>query len=87
MTQDWPRLKGIVGNNRLSRSTGTPEPEGVILSHEHLDHWGGLDSLLHMVVDVMDQKSVKLGTSSALCAWRSVAMARIAFQRALAFTR
>lgn len=36
------------------------------------------------MADVMDQKSVKLGTSSALCAWRSVAMARTAFQRALA---
>lgn len=23
------------------------EPEGVILSHEHLDHRGGLDSILH----------------------------------------
>ncbi len=42
-------------------------------------------NIAHMA-DVMDQKSVKLGTSSALCAWRSVAMARIAFQRALAFT-
>ncbi|MEI9141872.1 MBL fold metallo-hydrolase, partial [Pseudomonas aeruginosa] len=24
------------------------EPEGVILSHEHLDHRGGLDSILHI---------------------------------------
>ncbi len=61
------------------------EPEGVILSHEHLDHQEAGLNIAHMA-DVMDQKSVKLGTSSALCAWRSVAMARIAFQRALAFT-
>ena len=25
------------------------EPEGVILSHEHLDHRGGLDSILHIL--------------------------------------
>lgn len=62
------------------------EPEGVILSHEHLDHREAGLNIAHMA-DVMDPKSVKLGTSSALCAWRSVAMARIAFQRALAFTR
>ena len=63
------------------------EPEGVILSHEHLDHRGGLGLDITCLADVIGQKSVKLGTSSALCAWRSVAMARIAFQRALAFTR
>lgn len=62
------------------------EPEGVILSHEHLDHRGGLDSMCTHG-RCYGSKSVKLGTSSALCAWRSVAMARIAFQRALAFTR
>ncbi|MGC6744099.1 MBL fold metallo-hydrolase [Escherichia coli] len=63
------------------------EPEGVILSHEHLDHRGGLDSILHIWPMLWIRSPLNWGTSSALCAWRSVAMARIAFQRALAFTR
>ncbi|MGU0160850.1 MBL fold metallo-hydrolase [Escherichia coli] len=62
------------------------KPEGVILSHEHQSPGRAGFNIAYMA-DVMDKKSVKLGTSSALCAWRSVAMARIAFQRALAFTR
>ncbi|XNM61135.1 MBL fold metallo-hydrolase [Escherichia coli] len=42
----WP--KGIVGNNCLPwLHWHNLEPEGVILSHEHLNHRGGLDSILH----------------------------------------
>ncbi|XPE55443.1 recombinase [Shigella flexneri] len=38
MTQDWPGLQGIVGNNSLSPASLAVllNRQGVILSHEHL---------------------------------------------------
>ncbi len=48
MTQDWP--EGDSGQQLIIPwlHWHNLEPEGVILSHEHLDHRGGLDSILHI---------------------------------------